>query len=95
VSFGLHLSRVSRIWKRSLDLFESHRQQPEFRRLILGHQFEITWVVATDSKANAIRHLESIQQRDIPIDAQHMPQLLNQLAPFAPLPSTFPDVVGL
>lgn len=88
----VHTLQVNRIWQRSLELFERHRQQPEFRKLILGQQFEITWIVATSSKADAIRHLASKQQRDIPIDAQHMPQLLNQIAP---LPNTFPDVVGL
>ena len=88
----VHFAHISRIWRRSLDLFENHRQQPEFRRLIMGHQFEITWVVATNSKANAIRHLARSRQHDVPIDAQHIPILLNQLAP---LPNTFPDVVGL
>ncbi len=88
----VHALHINRIWQRSLELFERHYQQSEFRKLILGQQFEITWVVATGSKANAIRHLASKQQREIPIDAQHFPLLLNQLAP---LPNTFPDVVGL
>ncbi|QDV85445.1 hypothetical protein [Planctomycetes bacterium TBK1r] len=77
----IHLSPVSRIWQRSLDIIEKHRQQSEFRKLILADQFEITWLVVTESKANAIRHLVGKQLRELPVDAQSVPSLLNQLTP--------------
>jgi len=73
-----HLLQVNRIWQRSLDLLETHRRSPAFRRLIVGHQFVITWAVATNSKQDAIRYLASKKQQDIPFDAQHFPYLLAQ-----------------
>ena len=92
VRVDVHTLTVNRIWQRSFKLLERHRQQDDFRKLILGQQFQVTWLVPSPSKANAIHHLASRQQRDIPVAAQSVPFLLNQLAP---LPNTFPDVVGL
>ncbi len=88
----VRLSPVIRIWQRSLEAVEKHRQQSEFRKLILADQFEIAWLVATESKANAIRQLANRQQREISVDAHAVPSLLNQLTP---LSNTFPDVAGL
>ena len=87
-----HLLQVNRIWQRTLDLLETHQRSPAFRKLIVGHQFAITWAVATPSKQDAIRYLASKKQHGILVEAQHFPCLLNQLAP---LSNTLPDVVGL
>ena len=92
VRVDVHTLPVNRIWQRSFKLLEHHRRQREFRKLILGQHFQITWLVPSPSKVNAIHHLANRQQRDIPVVAQSVPSLLNQLAP---LPNTFPDVVGL
>ena len=88
----VHLSPVNRIWQRSLDAVEKHRQQSAFRKLILADQFEITWLVATEPKVNAIRQMAGKQQRETAVDAHVVSSLLNQLTP---LSNTFPDVVGL
>ena len=89
----VHLTPVSRIWQRSARFIEKHRRQPEFRKLIALNQFEITWLVPTESKANAIRLLASKQQySSSPVDAHAVSSLLDQLVS---LPPTFPDVVGL
>lgn len=92
IRVDVHTLPVNRIWQRSITLLERHRQQYDFRKLILGQQFQITWLVPSPSKANAIHHLVSRQQHSIPVAAQSVSSLLNQLAP---LPNTFPDVVGL
>ncbi len=88
----VHFSPVNRIMQRSIDTIETHRRHSGFRKLILADQFEISWLVATESKANAIRLLVRRQQHDIPVDAHAETSLLNQLTP---LPNTFPDVAGL
>lgn len=88
----IRFSPANRIVKRSLTAFEKHRHQSTFRKLILSHQFEITWLVATESKANSIRQSVARQACELPVNAHAEIYLLNQLSP---LTSTSPDVVGL
>ena len=89
----VQLTPIRRIWQRSVALTEKHRTQTEFRKLIASKQFEITWLVPTDSKANTIRRVGFTNQHaSYPVNADTIPFLLDQLIP---PPKTLPDVAGL
>ena len=85
-------------------LIHRHRPLAGFRSLMASGQFEITFLVATASKSRILQHaLQSLTHTGVKLHAEHVPVLLDLLAPLSgePLADTLhssnsiPDVVGL
>ena len=61
-----------------------HHELCGFRSLIASHQFEITILVATAAKSRILqRAMESFSHSGVRLLAQHVPVLLDQLAPLS------------
>ena len=76
------LDSVDRIRQHGFALLKRHASQPAFNVLIRRNQFEVCFLVATQSKAQSI-FLSLTKQRQTPtsINAMHVPVLLELLKP--------------
>ncbi len=93
VRVDTHLAPLSRIRQHTQELIERHASDAAFRPMISKQQFEVTWLVPTETKAAGFNDIAAtLRPSGIRCEAQCVPKLLDLLVP---LRSTFPDVVGL
>lgn len=93
VRVDTNLAPLSRIRHHTQELIERHANDAAFRPLISRQQFEVTWLVPTETKAAGINDIAAtLRSSGIRCEAQCVPKLLELLVP---LRNTFPDVVGL
>jgi len=88
-----HRLPVSRLIESTVGLSQAHLRRGGFRQLIQKEQFELTWLVPTDSKARSLvlcaQSNQSIQvQWRVDVESVLFDQLL-------PPYESFPDVAGL
>lgn len=89
------LDHISRILQHSRELMERHSIAPGFSAMASSGQFEITYIVPTETKAAAINFASCHpSNHQLNCRAVAVPLLLDLLAPLNIQP-TFPDVVGL
>jgi hypothetical protein len=75
-------SRIDRIVSRTCQLIDRYRSQPGFRELIASHQFEMTWVVATEQKANRLRPaLAALSTSGAMVRVHVVPALIELISP--------------
>ncbi len=93
VRVDTNLAPLSRIRQHTQELIERHANDTAFRQLISRQQFQVTWLVPTETKAAGINDIAAtLRPSGIRCEAQCVPKLLELLVP---LRNTFPDVVGL
>lgn len=93
VRVDTHLAPLSRIRQHTQELIERHASDAAFRPLISRQQFEVTWLVPTETKAAGFNDIAAtLRTCGIRCESQCVPKLLELLVP---LRNTFPDVVGL
>ena len=75
-------ARIDRIVSRTCQLIDRYRSQPGFQELIARHQFEITWVVATEQKAIRLRPtLAPLSTSGVLLRVHVVPALVELISP--------------
>lgn len=85
-------SRIDRILSRTCQLIDRYRSQPGFRELMASHQFEMTWVVAMEQKANRLRPaLAALSTSGAIIRVHFVPALIELISPIESSSDNRPD----
>ena len=85
-------SRIDRIVSRSCQLIERYQKQSGFRELMASRQFEITYVVATEQKANRLRPaLAALSTSGAIVRVHVVPALIELISPIGLSGQNRPD----